>query len=189
MLNPLILVNDKLDRGSQAAAFTGEASCRAPDETLAKGTTEMKYLGLIGALLISLGLGPLAVAQGEAYVPSLGDIMGATQLRHVKLWFAGKLRNWELAAYEVGQIKASLEDAAQLYRGIPVTDVTLTAEPVQLIGDAIEAKDSAKFAKAFNDLTSACNACHQAIGRGFIVIQVPTASPFSDQAFSPRTKK
>lgn len=146
----------------------------------------MKYGVFVGALLIAIALAPFTVARGEAYVPNLGDIMGATQLRHMKLWFAGKLRNWDLAAYELGQIKASLQDAAQLYQGIPVTDVTLVAEPIQLIGDAIEAKDSTRFAKGVNDLTAACNACHQAIGRGFIVIQVPTASPFSNQSFSPR---
>lgn len=146
----------------------------------------MKYLASIGAVLICLILAPLAVARDDAYAPSLGDIMGATQLRHIKLWFAGKLQTWDLATYEVGQIKGSLENAATLYQGIPAEDVTNTAEPIQAIRDAIEAKDSTRFAKAFNDLTLACNACHQDIGRGFIVIQVPTASPFSDQSFSPR---
>jgi hypothetical protein len=110
-------------------------------------------------------------------------------LRHITLWLAGKLGNWELADYEVGQIKASLEDAAELYRGIPVEYVTNTADPIQSISVAIEAKDSTQFAKAFNDLTVACNACHQPIGRGFIIIQVPTASPFTDQLLSPHTAR
>ena len=149
----------------------------------------MKYLALIGALLIFLFSAPLAVAQQDSHLPKLGDIMSATQLRHIKLWFAGKLQNWELAAFEVEQIKGGLGDAAQLYLEIPVEYVTNTAAPIQLIRDAIEAKDSTKFSKAFNDLTAACNACHQAIGRGFIVIQVPTASPFSDQSFSPRASQ
>jgi hypothetical protein len=150
----------------------------------------LKYVAFIGALFIAIALAPPAVAEAsKGYVPALGDIMGATQLRHIKLWFAGKLRDWDLAAYELGQIKASLEGAATLYSGIPVTDVTLVVKPLQLIGDAIETKDSTRFAKAFNELTAACNACHQAIGRGFIVIQVPTASPFSNQSFSPSTKQ
>lgn len=146
----------------------------------------MRRLVLIGALCVAIVWAPLALAQGQAYVPALGDIMSAAQLRHIKLWFAGKLQNWDLASYELGQIKTSLEDAANLYRGIPVSFVTATADPVQAIGAAIEAKDGARFAKGFNELTAACNACHQAIGRGFIVIQVPTASPFSDQSFVPR---
>jgi len=145
----------------------------------------MKHLATIGALIIGLVLPPLALAQ-EGYMPRLGDIMGQTQLRHIKLWFAGKLQNWELADYEAGQIKASLADAAGLYRGIPVEALSLTVDPLKAIGEAIAAKDSAKFAHAFEGLTAACNGCHAAIGRGFIVIQVPTASPFSDQSFSPR---
>lgn len=54
----------------------------------------MKYLALIGALFIGLILAPLAVAQQDTYRPPLGDIMGKIQLRHIKLWFAGKLANW-----------------------------------------------------------------------------------------------
>jgi len=146
----------------------------------------MKYLALIGALVTSLILAPLAVAQQEVYPPKLGDIMTAIQLRHIKLWFAGKLGNWDLAAYEVGQIREGLGDAAQLYREIPVEFVTNTADPIEAIRDAIAAKDRAKFADAYSDLNQTCNACHQVIGRGFIVIQVPTGSPFTDQSFAPR---
>lgn len=144
----------------------------------------MKYLALIGALFIGLILAPLAVAQQDTYRPPLGDIMGAIQSRHIKLWFAGKLGNWDLATYEVGEIKASLENAADLYRGIPAELITNTADPILAIAEAVQAKDGAAFAKAYSDLTAACNACHQGIGRGFIVIQVPTTSPFSDQSFA-----
>ena len=145
----------------------------------------MKYFAVIGALFIGLILAPLAVAQQELYRPPLGDIMGKIQPRHIKLWFAGKAGNWELATYEVEEIKTSLESAADLYRGIPVELVTNTADPIQAIREAIEAKDSAAFAKGYGEFTAACNGCHQGIGRSFIVIQKATASPFTDQSFSP----
>ncbi len=119
------------------------------------------------------------------YVPTLGDIMGAMQLRHFKLWFAGRLKNWDLAAYELDQIKSSFSDAMAFYPGIPVADMTSMAEPAQQMGEAINAKDSTKFAAAFDRMTTSCNSCHKAIGRGFIVMQVPTASPFSNQSFAP----
>jgi hypothetical protein len=68
----------------------------------------MKLRGYIVALLITCSLAPLAVAQSnlvaatnEKFVPRLGDIMNAVQSRHMKLWFAGKALNWELAAYEL----------------------------------------------------------------------------------------
>ena len=147
----------------------------------------MKYLAVVGTFVISLILAPLAVAQQDAYRPPLGDIMGKIQLRHIKLWFAGKLANWELATYELDEIRASLEKAADLYRGIPVELVLNTADPIVAITKAIEAKDSAMFAKAYGDLTVACNGCHAGIGRGFIVMQLPSASPFTDQSFAAHT--
>jgi hypothetical protein len=154
-------------------------------EVVVKASMNTRCLALIGAFCIGLILAPLAVAQQEIYRPPLGDMMSAIQARHIKLWFAGKFGNWDLAAYEVGEIRASLENAANLYRGIPAEFVTNTADPIEAIRDGIEAKDSAKFAKAYGDLTAACNACHSGIGRGFIVIRVPTISPFTDQSFAP----
>src|SRR6516225_8745386 len=52
------------------------------------------------------------------YVPRLSDIMSAVQTRHQKLWLAGKAQNWELAAFELNQLKAGLIEAALLYSGI-----------------------------------------------------------------------
>ncbi len=148
----------------------------------------MKSLAPIGTLLACLVLAPIALAQGESYVPALGDIMSAIQSRHIKLWFAGRLTNWDLASYELEQIRQGLENAATLYSAIPADYVGATVEPIKQIGAAIADKDGAKFAKAYGALTAACNACHQGIGRGFIVIQVPNASPFTDQSFAPPKK-
>jgi hypothetical protein len=144
----------------------------------------MRRLVSIGALLIAI-MGATVAAQAQAYVPALADIMTWAQFRHMKLWFAGKEKNWELARYELQQVTQSLDDAASFYHGIPVDYVGATTAPIIAIGDAIKAKDVAQFTKGFNDLTATCNACHKAIGRGFIVIQVPAAQPFSNQSFAP----
>lgn len=153
----------------------------------------MKWRGLVVLMICASPL--VAAAQtgvnlppSEAYVPRLGDIMNAAQSRHMKLWFAGKSANWELAGYELRQLKASLVEAASLYQGIPVTNVTTMAQPVQMVADAIEVKDGKKFTKAYGELTSGCNGCHQSIGRGFIVMRVPDLSPFGDQQFAPQGK-
>jgi cytochrome c553 len=155
----------------------------------------MKIRTLMLVLLVSAESMTLATAQssrepmsrGESF-PRLGDIMLAKQWRHIKLWFAGRQRNWDLAAYELAQLKASLADAATLYSNIPVSDVAIMVEPLQSINRAIEAKDSKSFGTAFNGLTAACNSCHREMGREFITIQVPAVSPFSDQSFSPSKK-
>ena len=115
--------------------------------------------------------------------------MLAKQWRHIKLWFAGKQRNWNLAAYELAQIKASLAQAATLYSDIPVSDVLILGSPIQSIDKAIQSKDSAGFVKAFNELTAGCNACHRNMGREFIEIKVSAESPFSNQLFVPPTKQ
>jgi hypothetical protein len=145
----------------------------------------MRVLVSIVLLLFSLTLAPLALAQGETYVPALGDIMSAIQSRHIKLWFAGRNRNWDLARYELEQIRQGLENAATLYSGIPVNYVGATVDPIKEMGAAITAKDGPKFLKGYAALTTACNACHQGINRGFIVIRLPSTSPFSDQSFAP----
>jgi len=50
-------------------------------------------------------------AVAQPYAPRLADIMGATQLRHFKLWYAGTEKNWPLATYELSQIRESFGDA------------------------------------------------------------------------------
>ncbi len=152
----------------------------------------MKLRGWIGVLLVCAfplaagaqsGARPLA---NEQYVPRLGDIMNAAQVRHMKLWFAGKTRNWELANYELRLLKASLVEAALLYGDLPVDNVTTMVKPLEAVGDAIAAGDSRRFARTFGELTEGCNACHQSIKHGFIVMRVPEASSFSNQVFPPR---
>jgi hypothetical protein len=156
----------------------------------------LKPRGWIAALLLMPALTPPALAQSksgasseEQYVPKLGDLMNAAQTRHIKLWYAGKAANWELAAFEIRQLKAGLVEAALLYPGIPVTNVTTLQAPLQSAADAIAAKDSRRFAKAYGELTGGCNACHQSMERSFIAIRVPTNQPFGDQIFAPQNKK
>jgi hypothetical protein len=82
----------------------------------------MKIRTLMLVLLVSAESMTLATAQssrepmsrGES-LPRLGDIMLAKQWRHIKLWFAGRQRNWDLAAYELAQLKANLAGGDTLF--------------------------------------------------------------------------
>jgi hypothetical protein len=116
--------------------------------------------------------------------------MTATQLRHAKLWFAGQAKNWDLAAYEIDEIKEGLEDAEKQFPthdGLPVADMikTITEAPLDQLEKAVAAKSSAKFAAAFDGLTKACNTCHAGANKEFIKIQRPTTPPLSNQVFRP----
>ena len=126
----------------------------------------------------------------QSYEPGLGEFMTATQLRHAKLWFAGKQNNWDLAAYEIDEIKEGLEDAARLHPtldGVPVAEMikTIIDPRIEELEKAVRAKSSAKFSIAFDELTSGCNSCHAGAHKPFIRIQRPTESPLTNQNFAP----
>ncbi|MGH8335891.1 MAG: hypothetical protein ACRETL_03500, partial [Gammaproteobacteria bacterium] len=141
----------------------------------------MKTLALISVLLIAAATTLWAgeAPQPAPYVSGLGEFMTLTQLRHAKLWFAGDADNWELAAYELDEIKEGLEDAARLYP--TVNDIPVGAMikqnlngPFADLERAIESKDGGNFRRSFDQLTDACNTCHAGAAHAFIRIQRPT---------------
>jgi cytochrome c553 len=125
----------------------------------------------------------------EGYAPPLNLLMVATQLSHFKLWYAGVVKNWPLANYELAQIRTGIDRASHLYPNNVQSNMTMMTPEVDEVEDAIKAKDSVKFSEAFSKLTAACNACHEATGFGFIRMRDPRlspieTSPFSDESFS-----
>lgn len=146
------------------------------------------------AIAILAVAGTTAIAQSDfkpspntrQYTPRLAAIMSAAQNQHLKLWFAGKARNWELAAYELRQLTDSLAEAAVLYPGIPVSNITTMQEPLLSIADAVMAGDSVVFTAGMRKLTRDCNACHTSMERRYIVMTLPTdQSPPANQMFAP----
>jgi cytochrome c553 len=158
----------------------------------------MKHFAALAILFISSSLPVPAQEQKpensqehaqERYVPRFNTLMMVTQLGHFKLWYAGAVQNWPLANYELAQIRANIVDAKRLYPNKSESNMSMMTEPADDLDDAIKAKDSAKFVKAFSKLTAACNSCHEATGFGFIKIRDPRlspieTSPFSDESFS-----
>jgi len=126
----------------------------------------------------------------EPYAPGLGEFMGTIQLRHAKLWFAGTSRNWPLAAYQLDELKEAFDDVTKFqanFQGRPIAKMVdaNVKPPIDRLLVAIEAKDFPQFAAAFDALTNGCNACHRGADHDFIVIQRPTAPPFTNQRFLP----
>lgn len=115
----------------------------------------------------------------------LADIMGLTQLRHIKLFYAAKAKNWPLVDYELDKLTQTFGRAATLYTNIPVADIEMVGLPLKDMKAASSARDSVAFGKAFDALTAACNACHRDGGVAFIRIVSPKASPITDQDWSP----
>lgn len=131
-----------------------------------------------------------ASAPKAGYTPVLGEFMLATQTRHAKLWFAGNVQNWDLAEYEIDELKEGLEDVVKnipVFKDIPIGKMIESTmdSPIANVETAIKAKDRAKFVAAYDKLTEACNSCHQSASRPFIVIQRPATSAFPNQNFNP----
>jgi hypothetical protein len=118
----------------------------------------------------------------EPPAPKIGEIMMLQQMRHIKLWFAGRGGNWPLADYEIDQLKDGFDDVNQLLGGDTVEKAV--GAPIAAIEKAVEAKDRAAFTSAFDNLTAGCNSCHHSLDHAFIVIRRPTSAPYSDQLFA-----
>jgi Spy/CpxP family protein refolding chaperone len=150
-------------------------------------------VALMAGLAIAAATNNATSQPAQPYMPSLVEFMINVQSHHAKLWLASIARNWDLADYQVDELKELLEDIAKRvpdYKGTPVGKMieSITMPPIGEIESAIKARDSAKFTAAFDQLTAACNACHEAANRGFIVIRRPATSPFPNQSFAPRGK-
>lgn len=149
----------------------------------------MKRLFML-ALAIPLLAAVAASAQNPAEpanggnLPGLGEIMTLQQLRHIKLWFAGRAGNWALADYEMGELNEGFEDVNKLLGGDTVDK--MVGDPLKALQKAIEDKNRAAFTSAYDKLSAGCNYCHRTLDHGFIVIQRPTLLPYSDQLFEPR---
>ena len=155
----------------------------------------MKKLALLVGLGLSFSAGTISAQEhpAQGYIPGLGEIMSLQQMRHAKLWLAGSRGNWDLAAYELDELREGFEDASTQHPtndGVPIAAMikSLTPGPLDAIGKAIDAKNSAAFAKALDSLTNACNTCHQGAKHGFIRIKRPGASAFGNQEFNPGPK-
>jgi len=153
----------------------------------------MKPLLTFAVLALALMLPARAAEEGakETYASSLGEIMSLQQMRHLKLWFAGQAKSWPLADYELDELKEGFDDVIKFFPmkdDMKIGDMAgSTVIPVLPgVKSAIEARDAGKFAAAFDKLTAACNACHQASNHAFIVIQRPTTSPYTNQSFTPK---
>ena len=129
----------------------------------------------------------------EPYTPGLGETMTLQQMRHSKLWFAGQASNWDLAAYELKELREGFDDVVKFH---PMQDGALVTvpqlipnmmdAPLEALDEIIAAKDSTRFVVGFDELTNACNGCHESTDCDFNVVQRPSQNPYTNQVFEPQ---
>ncbi|HEY6364618.1 MAG TPA: hypothetical protein VI585_07480 [Candidatus Binatia bacterium] len=127
-------------------------------------------------------------------MPGLGDYMTTIQLHVGKLWFAAKASNWELAKYELDELKETMEAAEALNaekNGVKISgvlDAVLQTQVAQLAA-SIERKNPAQFQNSYDETLSACNGCHTEAGYRFIHIIRPSAPPVTNQRWELEQKR
>jgi hypothetical protein len=83
----------------------------------------------------------------KSYFPGLGEFMARIQTNHAKLWLAGEARNWELAEYQLDEMKevfSDVQDFIPRYKDIPVGDM-IDAIMTGIISDLERAIGSSGF--------------------------------------------
>ncbi len=122
--------------------------------------------------------------QTAAYKPGLGEFMSSIQMNHAKLWFAGVNDNWDLANFELGEIKETVEDAQHFCSDRPgIKNLPMLLPMLDSLNYSIQNKNAKSFKSSFTNLTTTCNNCHAATNHKFIVIKTPDSEPVSNQVF------
>ena len=143
-------------------------------------------IGLATSRSVAAGAGGAPSPHATEYLPSISDLMIATiQPRHERLWRAEQDGNWEFAAYELGNLHGAFNRLGHAHPtehdiSFPEMIASVTEQPFKELKSAIQSKDAPAFAKAYADLTDACNSCHQALNHGVVEIRVPNRTSASD---------
>ncbi len=126
------------------------------------------------------------LATTKELAPGLGEFMTTIQLHAGKLWFAAKAANWDLAEYELDELKETMEAAKRLNaekNGVKISNVldSVLQTQVAQLAESIKRKSSTEFQKSYDETLSACNGCHAESGHKFIRIIRPAAPPVTNQ--------
>ena len=161
---------------------------RRPFMVVAIAVTAAAILAICLAASRGVAEGPEATPSPHAteYLPSISDLMIATiQPRHERLWQAERDGNWQLAAYELGNLRGAFDRLGRAHPSehdlsFPDMITSVTAQPFKELNSAIQSKDGTAFGKAYADLTAACNSCHQALNHSVVDVRVPNRASTSD---------
>jgi cytochrome c553 len=126
----------------------------------------------------------------NAQAPGLGDYMSTIQLHAAKIWFAAQALNWNLAGYELGELKETFDGADALHvmkNKVDISGVIQSVKNTQIetLESAVRQKNLTGFVSGYRQTLEACNACHGAAGYGFIHVKIPSAEPVTNQIWKP----
>lgn len=123
--------------------------------------------------------------------PGLGVIMQEIGRRFTAIFYAARGGNWDLANYELNELREA-QEVAETTR--PNRKDALVSFEDSFLGssenpqegtlqDAINKKNFLAFNKSFKSATTGCNGCHQSTGFSFIKYRLPKSSELPLQFF------
>jgi len=90
------------------------------------------------------------------FKPAMDDLMTMlVQPRHMKLYYAGQAKNWQLAAFQINELRGALARIGRTipnYRNINVDTAvaSIFADKLKAVDAAVKATDLAQFNAAFS---------------------------------------
>ncbi len=96
-----------------------------------------------------------------------------TDYRYQELYWAGKDKNWEYAAYLNKKIRKAIETGLERRPARAASAQHFLTHTLPSMQQVIDAKDSIGFAKAFSTMTLDCNACHNLEKLPFFTVKTP----------------
>src|SRR6266545_1154420 len=135
---------------------------------------------------------PLTLQQLSDIQPGLGTIMIEYGHRMAALWFAGQAANWDLAQYQLTEMR-EIQEVAETTRPARAPALkSFESSFLDPLEEQIKAKDKAKFESAYNSAVQGCNSCHGSQtsadwpqGFKFIKVQAPKDTLESIYAYTP----
>lgn len=108
----------------------------------------------------------------ERHLRGFDLAMVETSYRYAELHAAGEDRNWGYALYQAGKVRLAIANGVER-RPKRAASARMIEGPLDAVEAAAKAGNVAAFDAAFDQLTTACNACHQAEQVGFIHVGPP----------------
>jgi len=120
----------------------------------------------------ALTLGALAEIQ-----PGLGTVMLEYGHRFYVAYYAAKAGNWELAVYELEEMREVQEVGETTRPGHAPALKHFEEDALKPLITAAKDKEWNRFTVDYAKATRACNACHDATGYSFIQYRLPEHAP------------
>ena len=103
--------------------------------------------------------------------PGAAEVMFNVGQRLNTLAKAGKKQNWEIAAFEAEEIEEAFDRLMITRPELAISLEAFLTNSLEPVITAITAADKKAFATAKDAMVTACTACHENYGVGFLVVK------------------